>query len=633
MLRPVLLVLVLSSIGFGQDAQAPIERFEEADLPKWATISRVATDFEEFKLSSDQYDALKANESEHFGRYSHRQKAAYKDYLDEVYDVLNEKQIVRLHQIMFQRWMNVDDIRTGVLAFAPKEIDGLDAKATKLEEEIKQRLDDTIADLPDELKSTQKPLVEFLAWRWKKQTEWLRSELGPVRVKELIGKPVPLSYQFVISGSAEASGARTEFNEPIGGGMYFARPSFGLGMGSMSMNGVKLTTIGFDPATGGMPKPRFAGGRRNAPKRPVDIPKGWTLVEAKKNITDLETELETTTDDYAKQLETLRGFGLPRGARKAAREQAEAVEEAMGKELGRLSNDLEKANAIYEKLGGDLQAEAKEIRDARALFTFNSNIQCNRRPFISHINATAEQCNQLDELADKYGKQLYQMDSKQKSAYHLEIMAILDAKQQRTFKQLLFRQRWFSPECEQAFSLTKIKLDASKKAITSALSKQLQETNDTIRDNQRAKMMSRRFTMGMAHRMNRDKEFRPYVELRDLFTKQLDEIVGKENAASLLGAPMEHNPKWKRPVIVPAGLSLADAKEQHAEVAAEVEELRAKHERMMEEAFSSDFLGRGGGLPDLLEPGEEEQRRVVKLQRDLSILKRIVEELGGSLDE
>ena len=219
-LRSTLLVLVVASL-----AHAQFERFAELqELGKWAAIARVATDFEEFKLTSDQYDKLKINEAENGNRIYSFGRGAVGDspekFLTTVYEVFNDEQETRLHQIMFQRWMNRDDLRTALIAFADDEVKDLDAKVKTLKTEIKQRREEVIAALPEKQKDHPKPLGEFLKWRWGQQTTWLKKELGNERVQELIGKPVTHSYQFVTKGDAN-SGGSDGFGDAIGGGSYF----------------------------------------------------------------------------------------------------------------------------------------------------------------------------------------------------------------------------------------------------------------------------------------------------------------------------------------------------------------------------------------------------------------------------
>ena len=197
------LPLLLNSLGYAQ-----LERFEEEDLGKYAFIARVATDFNEFGLSAKQYDRLREADILSFGRqrYSLDIEARTKvdrEFLRTVYEVLDDKQAHRLDQIIFQRWMNRDNIGTALLAFAPGEVKGMDSKLGELQKRVDRQLTEALDSLPNEPRSRFRPtitqpqsLVEFLAWRWREQTVFLTEELGEERVQQLIGKPVTLAYQF-----------------------------------------------------------------------------------------------------------------------------------------------------------------------------------------------------------------------------------------------------------------------------------------------------------------------------------------------------------------------------------------------------------------------------------------------------
>ena len=129
--RVAVVVLVCSSFALAQR-----ERFREEDLNKWALLSRIATDFAEFGLTSNQLDELKINDIRLRNKiYSFRgQPSLAAEFLDKVYEVLNDEQEARLHQIMFQRWMNRDDLGTPLKAFAPGEVQHVGAKLKTLKQ-------------------------------------------------------------------------------------------------------------------------------------------------------------------------------------------------------------------------------------------------------------------------------------------------------------------------------------------------------------------------------------------------------------------------------------------------------------------------------------------------------------------
>jgi len=551
------------------------------------------------------------------------QAASEKKFLSTVYEVLDDRQQKRLHEIMFQRWMNRDDMAKGLNAFAPNEVEDLSSKVSQLQAKIEKRREDTILELPVEQREYEKPLADFLAWRWERQIEWLEKELGRDRTQELVGEPITLAYNFITAGDP-ASGGQNQFGEPSGGGRYFGDSGGGWG----SSNGVEHTTVGpFNPATGKVDKPdlkKLAEARRNGrhlPKRPVDVPKDWTLDNAWENLRDVEKRSEELTEQYAEQLDPRRRLGGRGGF-----EQRRVLESQLRIDSGLLSMELEKAERIVEELGGDPQAEMKEIRAAQNLFS-NRGFSCNQPPFVSHVRVSAEQQNALDKIADDFGSNFQEFSPEERLDYNNAVLEVMDQKQKRLLKQVLFRKYWFSEDCELAFALTKVKLTDEQKEKVSSLAKQLRETNEEVQLAFRNSMRSRFMGPGIPIRSNREKQYKPLIAVAKAFNDTLEEIVGAKNAAALIGKPMERDSEWKRPVLVPAGLSIEDAKKQH-------EELEAKAK------ISSDELG--GLFPALLQRAaaggpdnvkavmQESHESHERLQRQTEIAKRVYEELQAA---
>ena len=187
-----------------------LERFEEKDLGKLATIANTITSIEGFDLTADQWDQLSRASARfnHLSRYGIRTgmratENDYRSFLQTTYDILDEKQEVRLHQVFLQRFMNRDDLKTPLVAFAPDEITDLGRKLSELQKHIDAKLKETISKLPEidihnrdqtKVGHARKELENFLDWRWKLQTRWLRDELGEDRAVELLGEPILLGY-------------------------------------------------------------------------------------------------------------------------------------------------------------------------------------------------------------------------------------------------------------------------------------------------------------------------------------------------------------------------------------------------------------------------------------------------------
>ena len=136
-----------------------------------------------------------------------------------------------------------------------------------------------------------------------------------------------------------------------------------------------------------------------------------------------------------------------------------------------------------EELGGDPLAETKRIREAQRLFSYRM-FSCNGGQFLSHINATAEQCNELDKVADDFGNNLGRLSPEEQLDYNNAVLAIMDQGQKRLVKQILFRQYWFSENCEAAFAVTNLELSEEDNAKVAALSQRLKQTKEDVQQAQ-----------------------------------------------------------------------------------------------------------------------------------------------------
>lgn len=631
--RVSFLLPALTTFVFTASVFAELENFEEADLPKWAMMAHDATDYKELGLSADQLDRLLKNEMVNSANrmLARRDDEAPKRLLKEVYAVLDETQEQRLHQIMFQRWMNRDRITKGLQAFASPVSEDIEEKNKRLVAEVAEREKQTIASLPEDNDERTKKLNEFLAWRWKKQTDWLKAELGAEKVSQLIGEPVPLGYTFITRGDPKTAGMKNVFGEPYGGGLYYGRGHSGAGRS----NELHHISVSFDPSTGGnAPHHRMRGRRGTVSDRPVDIPEGLTLPEAVQRMVELEAQFKETADNYAEQISELRytrpGPGVPIAAMKEAREAAQQLEGELRVKHDLFNIEREKARIIVTKLGGDPDAKQKRFRAATALFR-QRGIRCNEQPFISHINATAKQCEALDKIWDQFStrRQAPQLGSDQESKYHAAIAEVLDKRQKKLLNQQLFRRLWYSKDSKQAIELAKITLNEEQAARVAVLPKLIRETNRIVAS-KRSRGMGFRYRPHFIHLLDRDDE--PFLILEEEFTEALADIVGKQAAMDLLGVAMSYDRDWKRPVVIPDGLTLEKAKSKYKQLVAESKRINDKREKLFEKLMDLDEKSELGFDPlfSAAEPSPKEQRRDALRHREQAKYRRYVEELGGT---
>lgn len=619
-----LVMLLVTSVAAAQDG-----RFKYGDECKWATICKVTTDFEQFDLTSNQLDRLLENEILHGRKLHHFNGKGVEEarkharaYLSTVYEVLDERQQARLHEVMFQVWMNLDDLVTPLLTFEPNEVKGLKAKSAKLTQQISARLKETIRGLPKEQREHQEPLREFLVWRWKLQREWLEGELGKERTHELLGEPTSISYQFVTKGNPKKAGMRP-FGDPFGGGYLFNIGHVIWG----SSNDVLTITVSVNPATGEIGQRMNLRGNRDS--RPVDVPEGLTLEQATRRMELIKEGIKITlaeAEDQIAEVDPRRRVapGEARVDRQAAYAKVREMEEAAEAEVAIMQIGLAKARAVIVKLGGDPDAKRKSIRAAESLF-WQREIVCNRPPFVSHIDATAEQCDRLDEICDRYASVRSGIAPERRDEYYAEVNEVLDEKQQELLRQQLFRHYWYSVDCAKAFPAAGLNVTAEQEQKIAALSTMLTETRKALQGIRMSSMQRRsrlRYSRFDLHREGNE----VYLMLKDRFEDTLDELVGTVAAKQLLGDPMQHDRNWKRPVVVPAGMTLEQATAHYDKLFEEQKGLKAKFEKMMDEEAGIPFGGNEAGLDKI-------NNRMSELSRLIELARRHVEELGGSVKQ
>lgn len=617
--RIVAVILLLASIASGQ-----ADRFEHGDVVAWARISQVSTDFEEFDLTSDQLDQLLENNVRHVRRIYRNNVDGSEDareharaYLNKIYEVFDERQQARLHQIMFQQWLNHDDVITALLTFAPNEVSDLKSKAEKLQEQVSGRLNEVIGELPEDRHEHFRPLGDFLVWRFESQRKWLESELGKKRVEELIGEPIAIGYRFVTKGDPKLAG----FVDANAGGMWF-NPGL---RESRSHKGVRSLTAVINPSTGELPALLRPG---NVLPRPVDVPAGLTLENAVNRQELLKRRIEQTMDEGAIAIEELRyvsGDAPPREEeqRQSDMQKSRELEEVYKEQIALLTVKHGKARAVVAKLGGDPEAESKRNHAAQRQFE-QRVLACNQQPFLSHIHATAAQCDRLDEIWARHCVMIEERKTDDVDRYYAEVSAVLNNDQKRLARQQSFRRLWYSMDCEDAFARAGLTATSAQKVGMAELSKQLQGTRTGVRRNQVALRQQRhyfdwadsRFDLGGPGNEE-------YVTLKEQFDAALEDFVGPERARDLLGEPMEYDPNWKRPVVVPAGLAMAEATARYEQLNAQFNELGDEYARL-EDRLQYNW-------PELKRIDKEMTVKFAKLAQQILVAKRLVEELGGSV--
>ena len=226
---------------------AQVSKFQPDDLGKLIVIAASWQQIEGFDWTPEQYDALARKTVDYrqltgptslVARRERPSEDERRQLLDAIYEVANEKQIQRLHQVFFQRLMNYGQMEIPLQAFVPGAIQDRDEKLKQLNIEIAERLKKVTSDLPQvnphsslgrgsNFEAAQHKLAAFLDWRWKKQIGWLRAELGEEKTNELIGEPILLGYSFLIEGDPDTPGGSDLFGGPPLGWIAVRSPHVG----------------------------------------------------------------------------------------------------------------------------------------------------------------------------------------------------------------------------------------------------------------------------------------------------------------------------------------------------------------------------------------------------------------------
>ena len=126
-IRSAFLLVLFCSITQGQ-----VEEVQGPDVMKWAMIARNATNHAEFGLTAKQYHGIKVADIEfqnsviaagERGLSPQEREEKCKAYLSRVTDTLAPEQQQRLRQVMFQIWMNRDNLAVPLETFAPEAIE------------------------------------------------------------------------------------------------------------------------------------------------------------------------------------------------------------------------------------------------------------------------------------------------------------------------------------------------------------------------------------------------------------------------------------------------------------------------------------------------------------------------------
>ena len=208
----------------------------------------------------------------------------------------------------------------------------------------------------------------------------------------------------------------------------------------------------------------------------------------------------------------------------------------------------------------------------------------------------------------------------------------MNEKQKKLLDKQRFRQLWFSKGSRDALELAKVELNDEQESKVALLPKLLRETERLIRTNQSRR--HRPFVMlpGIRMRDRYEEMNKPYVFLLEEFTRTLHEIVGPKAVAELVGQPMEYDSEWKRPYVIPEGLTLNEAKAKYEGVVAELREIESEQEKLLRKLEEeSDDLSLD--LFDVVESDPEAQQRRLQLQRDIERYRGLVEQLGGVIEE
>ena len=631
---------------FPANLSAQVNKFQPEDLGKLIVIAASWQQIEGFDWTPEQYDTLarKTLDYRHLTRSAvfrtRRGRASEEErrqLLDTIYEIANEKQIKRLHQIFFQRLMNYGQMEIPLQAFAPDQINERDEKLEKLNAEIAEKLRQVTNDLPEvnvnmglgsgsNYQAAQDKLAEFLDWRWTKQIAWLHEELGKEKTNELIGEPILLGYSFLIEGDPNNPTGSDAFGGPPWGGSLYS--SHTTGMSSIGGNGVRHVTLrvgDFDPKIGKVQERKFDRTNRyglvNGPKPPVRVPKGMTLEKAKAELAKLQERVFTITEEAGASIHVMRQNvrNAPPGANRGQtlrmfREQERQLEADLARDVAEIQVDLTRWSRIIEELGGDPNEQQTKIREARSLFFHYQLYRCNDVTFLSNMGATAKQCDALDQVAADVGRPAPQ-NEEAFDEYIARVQEVLDKRQQTIFNQQIFRSFWFSDQAAKAFDRTKFKPTAEHVAAIEDVVDRFVGASRAYRDRQQLSMRLRGGFQG-----RRPETY--YVEFAKEFRDTLDDVVGEAKAKQLLGKRFEYDQNWKRPVEIPAGMTLAVAEAEYNKLKAEKDAIDTK---VRSQVGYGGFFVEGGELN--ITEMKSKEKEYSALSTRVEKAKRILEEL------
>ena len=470
----------------------------------------------------------------------------------------------------------------------------------------------------------------------------LERELGVKRTDELLGNPFPITYHFVMQGDVEKYRRTFRGQSPYGGQLFspVKKGSIIYGNGQR----VKYLEVrGFDPATGKL---------MTAPKSkpPVDVPPGLTLDVAKQQLAKSEEEYHELIFGIGRQLEEVQSTGRGDLIKKIG-------EARKTSKLAYLK--VEKARRVVEELGGDPDERLKAIAAAGQQFS-GGFVLCTSSRFLSHMKPNAKQYTALDDLAEKHRGDVkrFQAYWSWRSAeetpaathaemhnYYGEVHKILSPKQGTRFKQFLFSRYWFSKRCAQAFELTSVELTEEQQQKVAKLAEMF-EGGPRTAPKSNTEIQGMRFLQALKvpelHRYAVAKRHSLLVERAAKFKQVLEEIVGRETAANLLGEPAVYDRSWKRPVEIPDGMTLAKAKarlnvlgdahnkkknaefQRHVAIA---EQRRDERIRLRELQAKGAKVTVPPPTPHIVTISDETEKGLRDLQKEANRMKRIIEQL------
>jgi|GEM_PF-3107958 len=606
--RTLVLVSLISSAALGQ--KTLVDRFPDdwRELKQWTTAAEDPLDYcKELELTGDQFDSLyelhqqnAPGENPLLGLAalrdplnpqepvkSREDTEQYREELAMVYDILDDRQDKKFDQIMVQKRMAQNDLGPAIRSLASDvRIENLDEKLAELKKEINAQK--KAMGVTDRAKDRDK-VLPFQKKKWQLQIAWLNKHLGEAKTKDLVGAPVPVPL--VLLHDRRLSRFANQRANPATG---------------------EVTVI-----------------NRDFPNRPVDVPPGWTLADAKRSFDEKISEVEERREEQSKELKTVEDELLLLGRSK------DDVKDRL--ELGtkllvlrqeqkqfetRQTFELLKLRRIIQELGGDPDAVSDADREAGRLakqvfFDAKRSLDFRDPRLQSHLALNADQCDKLDAISAQGVPTLFARpplstkpvthDIDANAKYMEAVLAELSADQGSKFQKLAFRRLWFSREPAQAFTLTDAKLTDDHRAAIGDLRDSLIATGKRGRI---SPLSGRRLA-------REDRDDRHWVGLDKEFELALASIVGEDAATSLLGEPVLPAPNWKRPVNIPKGMTLEQAKREYENAASRADE------------FRQNLVPFGPNNRVDMAAIQKRMQEAEKLGYQLKIARRIYEELGG----